>query len=69
MSTVDVLRAATNLPAEYFGLGDRGVIGPGMKADLVLLGKDPLRDIRATRCLRRVWCGGVEVRPASSRVF
>jgi imidazolonepropionase-like amidohydrolase len=65
MSTVDVLRAATSLPAKYFGLGDRGDIKPGMRADLVLLGEDPLSDIRATRCLRRVWCRGVEVRPAS----
>jgi len=65
MNTVDVLRAATGLPAKYFGLGDRGDVRPGMRADLVLLGEDPLSDIRATRCLRRVWCRGVEVRPAS----
>jgi imidazolonepropionase-like amidohydrolase len=55
-----LLRAGTELPARYFGLGDRGVVGPGRRADLVLLGGDPLQDIRATRSIRRVWCGGIE---------
>ena len=57
---VDVLRGATVLPAECFGLRDRGVIEPGKKADLVLLKANPLDDIRATRQIERVWCGGVE---------
>lgn len=66
MSTVDVLRAATSLPAKCFGLEDRGVIEAGKRADLVLLREDPLIDIRATRSLNRIWCNGVEARPASS---
>ncbi|KAM6513981.1 hypothetical protein FALCPG4_015166 [Fusarium falciforme] len=60
MSTVDVLRAATSLPAKHFGLSDRGVIEPGKRADLVLLRDDPINDIRATRSIQRVWCGGIE---------
>jgi imidazolonepropionase-like amidohydrolase len=60
LSTAEALRAATALPAQYFGLHDRGVIEPGRRADLVLLDGDPLADIRATRQIRRVWCGGVE---------
>jgi imidazolonepropionase-like amidohydrolase len=66
MSTVDVLRAATSLPAKSFGLEDRSVIEPGKRADSVQLREDLLIDIRATRSLKRIWCGGVEVRPASS---
>jgi imidazolonepropionase-like amidohydrolase len=66
MSTVDVLRATTSLPAKCFGLEDRGVIEAGERADLVLLQEDPLIDIRATRSLKRIWCGGVEVWPALS---
>ena len=46
------------LPARYFGLADRGAVEPGRRADLVLIDGDPLRDIRATRSIRRVWCGG-----------
>ena len=59
LSTVDALRAATVLPATLFGLPDRGVVEPGRRADLVLVDGDPVADIRATRALRRVWCGGV----------
>jgi len=64
LSAVDALRAATSLPAQYFGLHDRGVIAPGRRADLILLDGDPLDDIGATRNILRVWCAGVE--PARS---
>jgi imidazolonepropionase-like amidohydrolase len=60
LSTVEALRAATVLPAQYFGLHDRGVIEPGRRADLVLIDGDPIADIHATRRIRRVWCAGVE---------
>ncbi|HEV2638728.1 MAG TPA: amidohydrolase family protein [Actinocrinis sp.] len=60
LSTLDTLRAATILPAQYFALPDRGAIQPGWRADLVLLSGDPLADIRATRLVERVWCAGVE---------
>jgi imidazolonepropionase-like amidohydrolase len=66
LSTVEALRAATVLPAKYFGLHDRGVIEPGRRADLVLIDGDPVADIRATRLIRRVWCAGVEHRVASA---
>ncbi len=58
-SPVTALRAATVVPAGYFGLRDRGAIMPGMRADLVLLAGDPTADIRATRQIRQVWCAGV----------
>ena len=64
LSTVEALRAATVLPAQYFGFRDRGVIEPGRRADLVLIDGDPIADIRATRQIRRVWCAGVEHRVA-----
>jgi imidazolonepropionase-like amidohydrolase len=60
LSAVEALRAATVLPARHFGLADRGVIAPGMRADLVLVAGDPLADIRATRNIERVWCAGIE---------
>jgi len=63
LTTLDALRGATSRPARYFGLGDRGVIEPGRRADLVLIDSDPLHDITATRSIRRIWCGGVEVTP------
>jgi imidazolonepropionase-like amidohydrolase len=60
LPTVEALRAATVLPAQHFGLHDRGVIEAGRRADLVLIDGDPTADIRATRQIRRVWCAGVE---------
>jgi imidazolonepropionase-like amidohydrolase len=67
LPAVDVLRAATVLPARYFGLAGRGSIEPGGRADLVLLDGDPLADIRATRSIRRIWCAGIEHKPAALR--
>ncbi|HSM36592.1 MAG TPA: amidohydrolase family protein [Longimicrobiales bacterium] len=46
----EALLAATRAPAEFLGIEDAtGTIEVGKAADLVLLGGDPLRDIRATR--------------------
>ncbi|KAK3673495.1 hypothetical protein LTR78_006729 [Recurvomyces mirabilis] len=61
LSPVEVLCAATSLPAKYFDLKDRGAIEEGKRADLVLLREDPTKDIRATRSISRVWCNGREV--------
>ena len=46
LSPYEALEAATTAPARYLGDGDtRGRILPGMDADLVLLGANPLDDI------------------------
>ncbi|KAH8553813.1 putative hydrolase [Umbelopsis sp. PMI_123] len=63
LSNLDALMATTSLPAQYFGLNDRGVIQPGRRADLILITGDPLQDISATRLLKRIWCAGIEVEP------
>ncbi|KAJ7129189.1 putative hydrolase [Mycena epipterygia] len=60
MSTVDVLRSATVLPAQHNLLFDRGVIAPGMRADLLLISGDPIANISNTRNIQRVWIAGVE---------
>ncbi|MCJ1287499.1 hypothetical protein MMC26_006851 [Xylographa opegraphella] len=59
LTNVDALRAATVLPTRFFGLKDRGAIEVGKRADLVLIEENPLEDIRATRSIVAVWCGGV----------
>ncbi|MEU8900653.1 amidohydrolase family protein [Nocardia sp. NPDC048505] len=53
------LVSATGLPAQHFGLRDRGRIAPGLRADLVLVQGDPIRDITATRRITEVWRRGV----------
>ena len=61
LTPAEALDAATALPAEHFGLSDRGRIMPGLRADLVLLEADPLADISATRGIRGVWVAGQRI--------
>ncbi|KAJ5606113.1 hypothetical protein N7510_008894 [Penicillium lagena] len=60
LSPVEALNAATIMPAQYFGLNDRGVIKEGMRADLLLVDGDPTKDISATRNIVKVWVEGME---------
>ncbi|WP_019912173.1 amidohydrolase family protein [Paenibacillus sp. HW567] len=62
MSPVQALQSATSLPAKLFGLQDRGSIQTGTRADLILVDGNPTIDISATRAIKRVWAGGVQVR-------
>lgn len=54
----EALRAATSVPAQRFGLTDRGRIKPGLRADLVLVTGDPTATIGDTLSIRRVWRNG-----------
>lgn len=59
LSPVDALRAATVLPAEYFGLQkEYGGVAAGMNADLILLNKNPFDDIRNTQSIETVIFNG-----------
>ena len=60
LSNLDTLRAVTVLPAKYYGLRDRGSVRPGMRADLVLVGGDPLKNISHATDIKRIWVAGVE---------
>jgi hypothetical protein len=55
----EALAAATINPARVWGLSPAtNLIAPQMPADLVLLDRDPLADVRATRAVRSVIAGG-----------
>ncbi len=62
MSTTEVLRAATSLPASIFKLPQRGSLAVGQRADLLVVEGDPAADIRATRAIRHILRNGAEVR-------
>jgi len=68
LTSVQALRSATGDTAGTFGLTDRGMIAPGLRADLVLVDGDPTADITATRAIAGVWKRGVAVRREPARV-
>ena len=52
---IDVMRATTSISADAMGYGgELGSIREGMLADMIILGSDPLVDIRALRDVRMV---------------
>ncbi|MEV4316136.1 amidohydrolase family protein [Actinocrispum sp. NPDC049592] len=63
LSPVDALSAATSVPADVFGLTDRGYVEAGRQADLVLVAGDPCTDITATRMIKQVWRAGTQYVP------
>lgn len=70
LAPLDVLRAATITPAEYFGFeNDYGAIEAGRVADVLLLNANPLEDIRNTQRIEAViFNGNVYDRAALDRI-
>ena len=58
LSPAAALAAATSVPAQAFGLADRGRIARGLRADLLLVDGDPCADITATRNIAAIWRNG-----------
>jgi imidazolonepropionase-like amidohydrolase len=61
MSPTQALVAGTSAPARAFRLGDRGLVRPGLRADLVLVDGDPTSDIQDTRNIVAVWKRGTRL--------
>lgn len=63
MKPVEVLRSATSVNADVFGIsGKAGRIRTGMPADLLVVDGDPSTDIRVLRKVAQVYKGGKEMR-------
>lgn len=67
MTPAHVIVAATSRPAEYLGLRDTGTLAVGRRADFLVLGANPLDDIRHTRRIEAVYLGGRLVDRAAIR--
>jgi imidazolonepropionase-like amidohydrolase len=65
LTPLEAIGAATSVAATALGVqDDRGVLEPGKAADLVVLSRDPLADIRNTRSIEWVMKAGKRYEPA-----
>jgi imidazolonepropionase-like amidohydrolase len=68
LTPLEALTAATGVAAEAMGLGgERGILAPGLVADIVLLEASPEQDIRRTRQVRYVLKNGAVVGESQPR--
>ena len=56
-----IITIATRNSAEFLGRKDLGTLEAGKWADLIVLGKNPLENIRNTRTIETVWIAGNKV--------
>ena len=62
LTPMQAIQAATANGAKFLGLENQyGTLEPGKIADLIILGADPLEDIRNTRNIDEVWMNGERV--------
>ena len=61
LQPIDALRAATSTPARLFGLGQRGCMRAGCRADLLLVDGNPLATIQASAHIEGIWKNGHRV--------
>jgi imidazolonepropionase-like amidohydrolase len=54
-----VLASATSLPADKFSLENVGYIKEGFKADMLLLDKSPVEDVKHMNSIAKIWKEGV----------
>ena len=58
LTPTEALRTATGTAAECLGLDNVGTLEPGKRADFLVLGASPFRDITNTKTLEQVYVGG-----------
>lgn len=62
LTPMQAITAATKSAAEFLGARDLGTIERGKSADLIVLSKNPVEDVRNTRSIESVYIGGTHVR-------
>ena len=58
LTPMQVIQSFSRNAAEALGTASLGTIEPGKAADLIVLDRDPLKDIRSTRAIQAVYVGG-----------
>ena len=67
MESAEVLAAATSIPADAFGVPERGRIAEGHLADLVLVRGDAEADVARTTDIVTIWKDGYPISRAASQ--
>jgi len=62
LTPLQIITIATRNSAQFLGATDLGTLQKGKWADLIVLEKDPLQDIKNTRSINAVWIAGNKVR-------
>lgn len=62
ISSIDVLKSATSLPADAFQLKNLGYIKEGYVADMLMLDENPLEDIANIGSISLIWKAGKQVK-------
>ena len=58
LTPMQVIVAATGSAAQFLGTKELGTLEPGRWADLIVLDRNPLQDIRNTRAINSVYIAG-----------
>jgi imidazolonepropionase-like amidohydrolase len=61
LTPMQIITAATRSGAEFLGAKDLGTLDRGKWADLIVLGRSPLVDIRNSRSIEAVYMAGNKV--------
>ena len=62
MSNKDIIKASTSAAAEAIGISNLiGSVQPGKEADLIIVDKDPLQDIKALRTMSLIMKSGEKI--------
>jgi len=61
MTSEEVIRSATETAAKCLDKKELGSLEEGHAADFIVLGQNPLNDIRNSRTIESVWINGVEI--------
>ena len=62
LTPLQIITIATKNSAEFLEAHDLGTLKKGKWADLVVLGKNPLENIKNTRSIESVWIAGNKVK-------
>ena len=58
LTPMQAIVAATGSAAQFLGAKDLGTLEPGKWADLIVLDRNPLQDIKNTRAIHAVYIAG-----------